>query len=51
MVLYVKKIYNTAKNTELKDQMVTVRESKGDRHIQLKDAITSFGNKYLFCII
>jgi hypothetical protein len=38
---------NITKNTELKDQMVTVRESKGDRLIQLKDAITSFGNKYI----
>jgi hypothetical protein len=27
--------------------MVTVREQKGDRLIQLKDAITSFGNKYI----
>ena len=35
------------KNTELKDQMVTIRENKGDRLIQLKDAITSFGNKYI----
>jgi len=37
----------TIKNTELKDQMVTVREQKGDRLIQLKDAITSFGSKYI----
>ena len=35
------------KNTELKDQMVTIRENKGDRLIQLNDAITSFGNKYI----
>ena len=35
------------KITELKDQMVTIRENKGDRLIQLKDAITSFGNKYI----
>ena len=27
--------------------MVTIRENKGDRLIQLKDAITSFGNKYI----
>ena len=38
---------NIIKNTELKDQMVTIRENKGDRLIQLKDAITSFGNKYV----
>lgn len=38
---------NMVKNTELKDQMVTVKERKGDRLIQLKDAITSFGNKYI----
>ena len=38
---------NTTQNTELKDQMVTARENKGDRLIQLKDAITSFGNKYV----
>uniref|UniRef100_A0ACD6A033 Uncharacterized protein n=1 Tax=Avena sativa TaxID=4498 RepID=A0ACD6A033_AVESA len=41
---------NTIKNTELKDQMVTVREQKGDRLIQLKDAITSFGSKYIVCL-
>ena len=27
--------------------MVTIKEQKGDRLIQLKDAITSFGNKYI----
>lgn len=27
--------------------MVTVKEQKGDRLIQLKDALTSFGNKYI----
>uniref|UniRef100_A0A453I3F5 Retropepsins domain-containing protein n=1 Tax=Aegilops tauschii subsp. strangulata TaxID=200361 RepID=A0A453I3F5_AEGTS len=29
------------------EQMVTVRDKKGDKLIQLKDAITSFGNKYI----
>ena len=38
---------NASKNTELKDQMTTVKEQKGDRLIQLKDALTSFGNKYI----
>src|SRR4051812_47960458 len=33
-------------NTEMKEQMVTVRDKK-DKLIQLKDAITSFGNKYI----
>ena len=36
-----------AENTELKDQLVTVKDQKGDKVIQLKDAITSFGNKYI----
>ena len=38
---------NVPKNTEMKEQMVTVRDKKGDILIQLKDAITSFGNKYI----
>ena len=38
---------NVPKNTEMKEQMVTVRDKKGDKLIQLKDAITSFGNKYI----
>src|SRR3990170_3157380 len=31
----------------MEEQMVTVRDKKGDKLIQLKDAITSFGNKYI----
>ena len=31
----------------MKEQMITVRDKKGDKLIQLKDAITSFGNKYI----
>ena len=38
---------NNVGNTELKDQMITVRDKKEDKLIQLKDAITSFGNKYI----
>jgi len=38
---------NVPKNTEMKEQMITVRDKKGDKLIQLKDAITSFGNKYI----
>uniref|UniRef100_A0A452Y4Y0 Uncharacterized protein n=1 Tax=Aegilops tauschii subsp. strangulata TaxID=200361 RepID=A0A452Y4Y0_AEGTS len=38
---------NVAKITEMKEQMVTVRDKKGDKLIQLKDAITSFENKYI----
>ena len=34
-------------NTELKDQMVTVMDKRGDKLIQLKDAITSYGSKYI----
>uniref|UniRef100_A0A453GKG5 Uncharacterized protein n=1 Tax=Aegilops tauschii subsp. strangulata TaxID=200361 RepID=A0A453GKG5_AEGTS len=38
---------DVAKITEMKEQMATVRDKKGDKLIQLKDAITSFGNKYI----
>ncbi len=38
---------NVAKITEMKEQMITLRDKKGDKLIQLKDAITSFGNKYI----
>ncbi|XBH55089.1 hypothetical protein VPH35_077239 [Triticum aestivum] len=38
---------NVAKITEMKEKMATVRDKKGDKLIQLKDAITSFGNKYI----
>ena len=31
----------------MKEQMVTVRDKKGDKLVQLRDAITSFGNKYI----
>ena len=38
---------NIANSTEMKEQMVTVRDKKGDKLVQLRDAITSFGNKYI----
>src|SRR6266536_1076751 len=38
---------NVAKITEMKEQLITLRDKKGDKLIQLKDAITSFGNKYI----
>jgi len=41
---------NIANSTEMKEQMVTVRDKKGDKLVQLRDAITSFGNKYIVCL-
>jgi ElaB/YqjD/DUF883 family membrane-anchored ribosome-binding protein len=38
---------NLERNTELKDQMITIKGKKGDKIIQLKEAIASFGNKYI----
>ena len=32
---------------ENNEQMITIRDHKGDKLIQLKDAITSFGSKYI----
>ena len=34
-------------NTELKEQLITIKDSKENKLIQLKDVITSFGSKYI----
>jgi hypothetical protein len=34
-------------NIECQEQTIALKDSRGDKIIQLKDAITNFGNKYI----